>query len=364
MPKPIHYIDSVKLDQLKKAVSIRYGLNVKSSIDCKKIASMMNKEGVNRLSSSTIYRFFFQPFNHKCYLDTLDKLSIYAGFKSWADFICDGSIKNKLSGNPISIDMIDKSLITKCILGKEYKALYNYLYDLPEVLEEKEKVRIGLAIYRGLFLNNNNIDFYKKFCKLPFMRNVFFEEFADPDFHIKDYAIGLGYYLENIDPHNSLAELQDYIFGNSLLFRYYFKSGVIEKAKLFGKKLYNEKGPDMLDNKAIHIFPESRYMSYKVLYELLFGSKNKLYQYQDNLLGYCENKVRSSSEVENKILFYNTVDTFLIAQSHNSRIKQAKNLFKDVLPVISLEKSLTPIKIQKLIEPNGLKRIFNSYELF
>jgi hypothetical protein len=132
-----------------------------------------------------------------------------------------------------------KSLLNINIHYGGLKPLYHFLEQFPLDLEFNKKIILGEDVYASLKSNqNSNIEFYKQFHSLPIIREGFFELLADPSFSIPDYEIGLGYYLKNIKPHESMRSMQDYIFANSLLLRYYFLRGKKENVIKIGNELY------------------------------------------------------------------------------------------------------------------------------
>jgi hypothetical protein len=72
----------------------------------------------------------------------------------------------------------------------------------------------------------------------------------------------------------SVATLQDYVFSQSVLFRYYFLIGKKEDAFTIGKKIYQETPIPSSDLDTIYLFPNIRYRAYKIWFNQLLGDKN------------------------------------------------------------------------------------------
>jgi hypothetical protein len=143
----------------------------------------------------------------------------------------------------------------------------NYLEQFPNEINSNNKFLIGHELFDSLKSNpNSNIDFFKKFNNIPIVRSSFFEIMADPDFSIPQYEQGLMYYLENSKPHQSIQSLQDYVFANSMLLRYYFKSNNKNKLLTIGNLLYKELELTQDELDSLYIFPKMRNLSYKLFY--------------------------------------------------------------------------------------------------
>ena len=203
-------------------------------------------------------------------MHTLDILAQFLGFKDW--FSLEKYFNEIKEFKHLYGVFPDKqqydSLLSLNIHHGDLKPLYKFLEQFPTDISTDKKFIIGEDIYSSLKSNpNNNLEFYKQFHNLPIVREGFFEYLADPNFSIPDYEVGLGYYLRNVKPHESLRSLQDFIFANSLLLRYYFFKGNKEGVLKIGKELYSNLLLSEDDLKEIYVFPKMRYFAYRLLYD-------------------------------------------------------------------------------------------------
>lgn len=274
MPKPKYSITNTLIRGLKWYLDVKVGFIISNQQDCRKVSELIKIETGGSISDSTLYRvFLWQKNQNTPYLHTLEILAQYIGYSSWRTLEKEIIEMNNFQ---FSLGIMNEqknysSLLKLCIHTNSLRPLQNYLEQFPTEININNKFLIGHELFDSLKSNpNNNIDFFKKFNNIPIVRASFFEIMADPDFSIPHYEQGLMYYLENSKPHQSTQSLQDYIFANSMLLRYYFKTNKKTNLLAIGKRLYKELelSPEELDS--LYIFPKIRYLSYKLyyLYEL------------------------------------------------------------------------------------------------
>jgi hypothetical protein len=189
--------------------------------------------------------------------------------------------------------------------------LYHFLEQFPTDISFDKKVILGEDIYKSLKTNpNGNLEFYKQFHSLPIIREGFFEIFADPDFSIPDYEMGLSFYLNTIKPHQSFKALQDYIFANSLLLRYYFLKGKKDTVLTLGKDLYLALSLSEKDLKEMYVFPKMRYFCYRLFYDEATTGFNQ--NYFDWLIDFIFRELENANLIETRIIIHTVCDTLQI----------------------------------------------------
>jgi hypothetical protein len=305
--------------------------------DCRKVCELFELKGLPVISESTLYRLFLlEGSDNIPYLQTLDILAKFCNYKDWYSL---EKQLNELSTFEWSFGKVHVknrntlSLLTSCIHNNELKSVYNFAEQFDETLEIEKKFILGSEFYKALKTNPNKNDlFFKNFSKLPIIRESFFEYMADPTFIIPNYEIGLKYYLFGIKPEHSIKSLQDFVFGNCLLFRYYFLLKNKSETKKLGIKLYETYNFSVKDLAQIHVFPRIRYFAYKLLYLNTIGSSIEIEKYEDWLLNYVSKKLQKLTLEEKRILFHTIADTFVNnSVTKIGQHKELKLMFIDVL---------------------------------
>jgi hypothetical protein len=314
MPKPIHKISDYNLSHLKSKLEEKLTFRIITKLDCKKASESIQLENDKSISESTIYRLFLLEGNKNTpYQHTLDILAQFIGQKDWFSFenylteITD--FQNLYGVFPDQQQY--KSLLSFNIHHGGLKPLYHFLEQFPTDISLDKKVILGKDIYKSLKNNpNNNVQFYKEFHTLPIIREGFFELLADPDFSIPDYEMGLSFYLNNIKPHHSIKALQDYIFANSLLLRYYFIKGKKANVLELGKALYLDLSLSEKDLGAVYVFPKMRYFCYRLFYDEATVGFNQ--NYFDWLLDFIFRELENTNLIETRIIIHTVCDTLQI----------------------------------------------------
>ena len=314
MPKPIHKISDYNLNHLKSKLEEKLTFRILTKLDCKKASEAIQFENDKSISESTIYRLFLLEGNKNTpYQHTLDILVQFIGQKDWFSF--ENYLKEITDFQHLygvfPGQQQYKSLLSFNIHQGGLKPLYNFLEQFNSDLSYDKKLILGEDIYTSLKNNpNSNLEFYKEFHALPIIREGFFELFADPNFSIPDYETGLSFYLNTIKPHHSIKALQDYIFANSLLLRYYFLKGKKDNVLELGKALYLDLSLSEKDLNEIYVFPKMRYFCYRLFYdEATVGFSQN---YFDWLLDFIFKEIENTNLIETRIIIHTVCDTLQI----------------------------------------------------
>jgi hypothetical protein len=279
---------------------------------------------------------------HYPYLHTLEIIAEFLGYKNWFELEkrLFELIDFQYTFGAIPNDLGYTSLLSYNLRMDSLKPIYHFFEQFSSDLSIDKKAILGEEIFLSLRNCTNTLNFYKQFHTLPIVREGFFEIFADPEFTIPQYEIGLGYYLEGIKPRDSVKAFQDYIFANSLLLRHYFLSGMKEKVLEIGCLLYKniELDKNILDE--IYIYPKIRYLSYKLLYTYVQNGFDQ--EYWDWLYDYSITITADLPELERRIVVHTILDVLQI----NSTLQvKTYNNYQSLYPELF---SLQPTYVSKL----------------
>jgi hypothetical protein len=146
--------------------------------------------------------------------------------------------------------------------------------------------------------------------------------------------------------------LQDYIFANAVLFRYFYFNDIL-KAKEIGKKLY-DLPISSKEFDAIYIFPKARYVAYKMWYLHLNEAKNNtLIDYLDEVNYFIENEFNKSNLIiEINIIFETYIE--VVQQLNLVQLEQKINTLYDT-KIKSLK--ISNLSTIKPMHSNGLLNI-------
>jgi hypothetical protein len=313
MPQPKYKISTQLLNSLKWELEKKVYYPINTKLDCKKIAQLFQQKTGKSISESTLYRMFLWNENqHTPYIHTLEIIAEFLDYNNWFE------LENRLYEliqfqNVFGAFPNEKhytSLLSLTLNHGSLKPLYEFLHQFSSELSLDKKAILGEEIFLALSNNKNNIQFFKLFNTVPVVREGFFEIFADPEFSIPHYEIGLNYYLNQIKPHKSEKDLQDYIFANSLLLRHYFIRGLKDKVLEIGKRLYIDFQLDENSLNDIYIFPKSRYLSYKLLFLYVQNGFNQTYW--EWLYDFAIKSAIILPEVEKRIVIHTLLDVLQI----------------------------------------------------
>jgi hypothetical protein len=362
MPKPIHELSPFVYSELRKYIRLKTSLLIHTKTECERLSSQIKDQTQILISASTLYRIFIAEENSKPYLNTLNGLSVFCGFKDWYEF---ENHVNELARFDFSYGKIHinekpvSSFIKICVHNNQLDVLYQYASQFPEEIDFEKKIRIGYELYQSLLDNpNSNLAFFDKFSGLPLIRGAFFEYMADPDFKIKDYEYGLKCYLKYCEPAVKLNDYRDVIFAKSMLFRHYYISGHIDNANQLGKELYQTGIKKKFDFDSLYIFPKFRFLAYQLFYKHLNADNDSVLAYKQYLLEYCENNISNWSSFEQSVAFYNVAEVFSITKANKSTVEHLKKIFQELLsklPKSKINKSLD--KLLPYFQENGLIKL-------
>ena len=330
MPKPKHELLEYRKKEIFKKICVQVGFPIFTKLDCKKVSELITESGFSGISESTIYRLFLWKGNkNRPYLHTLNTLAKFCGYESWNDFELKQQELDSLMfgfGKFHKSKVEVKSLISICIHENELKPLYTYTEQFEAIDDSEIKSTFAKEIFNSTLTNSNNEHFFKAFHHFPIIREFYFELLADPTFSIPNYESGIELYLKNIKPENSTKDLQDFIFGNCLLFRHYFLSKKIFKAKKLGKILFENLKLTDQQMREIHVFPVARYLSCKLMYLDMKNNLVETFDFIEELHSFLAKRMSEISLHEQRILFYNIGEAYifngLISQQDHTHLKQ------------------------------------------
>ncbi|MEN9400557.1 MAG: hypothetical protein RL632_1660 [Bacteroidota bacterium] len=370
MPKPNYVLSDYLKKELYKLVCIRLGFPIRSKLDCRKLSEQITTEGHSSISESSLYRLFLHHgSSNRPYLHTLDILARFCGFNGWNDF---EEQQNKLDSFVRGYGLFPqnrtslKSLISVCIHTDEIKPLIHYTEQFNDITDVDLKVKFAEEIFQSTLTNSDNRLFFRQFCRFPVIREYYFEFLADPSFSIPNYEEGIHCYLSGLRKDERLRDLQDYVFGNCLLFRHYFISGQLNKAGSIGKELYERMNLNENQLTEIGVFPTARYFSCKIIYFELKKDKKRMTELIEELFDYLERKMVGQTREEQRIFFFSLGECFILStlidlQIHDRLKVMFSHLF-DVMPSKLYDQKLD--KIIPYFNQNGsLYHLLNNSNL-
>ena len=141
-----------------------------------------------------------------------------------------------------------------------------------------------------------------------------------------------------------------------MLFRHYFLSGNTPGAKKTGKRIFEMMEIDSRELNSIFIFPQIRFLSYKLLYLEISGAPlSKQCDHIHMLIDFCRTRTRSMSNEAARIVLYTVGETFSHSEQGSKFLDELNDIFRKVLHY--LPDSLFSGNLSALlnhIEPNGL----------
>jgi hypothetical protein len=316
---------------LSDLIYIKTGLYITNKNDCKKLSQLISEKKLGYLSESTLYRYFLHPNSPtKPYKNTLHVLAQFCGFDSWNHFqyYCD---TDQLHKNVSFLTSTLNKIISEFISKENFDGLIT-IFKSIENENYKTKEFVGLFVIKAfekvncfdkfIFLHGNNL----------FVRNILMESLFDPNYRIPGYTNAIENYLyhTSIDSKNYL---QDIIFGNTVLYRYYYLRNQLEHQKI-GNLLYNS---NLLDSEInqIHLFPKSRYYAYKIWFinseNSEISEKNVKYE---ELINWFINEINSTITIIDLNIIYQTVEEVLDNEGLTELKAQLKNNYLEKLKVM------------------------------
>jgi len=323
--------DQFAADRLKMALSNKIGFMILSKPDCCKLSDILLKEQSGYLSESTIYRLFFQHQKHRPYKSTLDVICRFLGhndYYSFAESI--HSSRQQLHWNGISsAPGKSNGLVFYCIENEAKGALTDFFVETND-LSNEFKTDVSVAIFDSLLKSTQQDWFFKEFANQKYIREYFFEKSHDTKFRIKNYDKAYFNYLKGLKIEKEIGQFQDYLFGNCVLFRYYYLSGKRTLSEKQGKLLYSQKLDVSAHQAELFIFPFIRFTAYKLWYlQLTSAPEVEMLSYSWYLIDLCKKLKNGLSNMEQRIVFHTLAETFIYSRVPVSFHWELKSLFKD-----------------------------------
>ena len=357
MPIKNPHFDEYALECLKFKFSEKIGFIISNRPDCYKLSEIINQSGYGSVSDTTIYRMFFSIKKHTPFKHTMDILAMFLGYKNSIELLESiNSTRNSLDYNGINtLQDTSNNLMFYCIENGAYKPLQDYFYsleDAPVYLKEK----VGLSLYDNLLKSTKQVQIFNEFSNHKFFREYFLEIAHDPKFRIKNYEFAYLKYLEGIDKNKGIQQFQEYIFGNSVLFRHYYLNNQYTNAELVGDRIYSNILSIEAFEKDVYIFPFIRFVAYKLWYlKMKRANLNEQMEYAYYLLELCKKRKTHVDFYEKKILFHTVAEAFLNSDLSEKFHWDLKEIFSKEFETLPDNLYSKHLKYSlHYFEPNGL----------
>ena len=323
-------LNNYYLLELKSQIALKLYFPIVGKADCAKLSEILLKEGYGSISETTLYRLFVNFYGKNPYQYTLNILSNYIGFASWEDFITTLE-SNNYSGNIIlnKPKQATDSLLFHCIANENYKSLHNYFDDIQNK-DHSFKVNVALDVYDSLLKIKKPELFFEEFIQNKFIKEYVLEDGFDPAFRIENYDYAYKLYSNEINTIDSITTMQDFVFSQSVLFRYFFISNKLPEALQIGGKIFDTNLFNSEDLEKIFIFPKIRFKAYKLWYlELTDKSRLSIEDYANEILEYCKYLSVNQDSICKKIIFHTVAEVFCHSSLSLKYHQQLKNIFLD-----------------------------------
>jgi hypothetical protein len=304
-------LDSFTLLELKSQIGVKLRFPINSKPDCKKLSEILLLEGFGSVSETTLYRLLVNYSGIVPYKNTLNILVNYIGYPTWENF---REVIENVS--PESLTIINKQainengLLYQCIALEADKPLQAYFESLSDKSHEYQ-FRAGLDVFDSLQQVKNPKRFFTTFIKNDFVKQYVLEYLFDPAFRIKDSDYAYSLYANTLKPSFTLLDLQDFVFSQSILFRYYYLQGALNKAIAVGKKIYGSNPIENNEIEALFIYPKIRLKAYKIwFFEMCGTDKTSIEDYVIELLDYARITYASLDALCKKAVFQSIAEVF------------------------------------------------------
>ena len=349
-------LHSFSLLELKSQIQVKLCFPLNSKPDCKKLSDVLLLEGYGSISETTIYRLFVNYSGIVPYKNTLNILVNYIGYPTWEKFR-----EATENVSPENITIINKQainengLLYQCIALEADKPLQAYFESLSDKSYEYQ-FRAGLDVFDSLQQVKNPKRFFTTFIKNDFVKHYVLEYLFDPAFRIKDSDYAYSLYPNDLKPSFTQADLQDFVFSQCVLFRYYYLQGALNKAIAVGKKMYVSNPIEHNEIEALFIYPRIRFKAYKIWFlELTSIDKTGIEDYVMELLAYAKNSYSTLDTLSKKAVFQAIAEVFCHVNIDYQYHLLLKEIFKNeyaLLPENLYEKSIK--NALPYFEANGL----------
>jgi hypothetical protein len=239
-------------------------------------------------------------------------------------------------------------------VGQYWKYLYSKASLLIEIFNSLEDENYKTKEFYGLktFLNFQNTNlfpsFIKKFGDNPFVRTILMEALYDPKHRIEGYAESIELYLNSANKQSASFE-QDAVFANAVLFRYYYLNKDL-KALEIGARLYDKGRVDVSDA-AIHVFPKTRFIAYKLWYlSMKKLAKKQLIDYQSFILHWIQIELEKTVSVLEISIIYQTI----IEVVQQLKLTEFEHQITQLIEQKLIQLNKGKIDLLKLNNANGL----------
>ena len=338
MPKPKYVVSTFEKDLLLHNIYMKTGIIIQTKRDCGKISKIVSDKN-KFISESTVYRLFvLRHKNYTPYMHTLNLLARFCGYENWADLVKKNqSTRNTLypNGYGESNNSFD-SILTCGIKLNDFTVLRKYMLQLSYQTPDTKCHMLGNQAFKGLMdAPKSCMSFYKLFCDVPVMRRSFFELLADPDFDLPYYDIAIQKYLNATKKDSSLQNIQDNMFGLSLLTRHYFLHNKSNPFENYSHMLSKYDNDVIRNRREINTFPKARFFLYKIFLYKAFKSEKQQYDYEEWLLDFITEEQKSFSFQDSKIWIHTILDmrSFLIEPiKFEKAVHSIINRFKNMYP--------------------------------
>jgi hypothetical protein len=332
---------------LIEAIYNKTGIYITTKNDCKLISQLIVNEKIGYLSESTLYRFFlYQNHSNKPYKNTYSILAKFCGYPDWHTFLKYFN-SNFLFNEPTFLNHSIDVVIKNFIQAQKFNSLVE-LFDSIEKETYKTKEFFGLKAFVNFKNTNLFPKFVEKFGDNSFVRNIIIESLYDPNHRINGYTEGIELYLKHTKI-TSATFLQDTIFANTVLFRYFYIKAD-KRAVEIGENLYrNANHSTNMDH--MHIFPKTRFLAYKFWFLNLKGASNTtINQYFEYFLETIKLEIEKTSFVIDLNIIYQTIVEVFEALKLTEQLKKIDFIIESKLLALNVLRT----EFQKLHNPNGI----------
>lgn len=330
------------------------GIYITNKNDCRLLSEYIIKDKIGYISESTLYRFFLHSHsNHKPYKNTYNILAQFCGFESWIEFLdyCD---INSLFKESNFLNNILDCFVSDLVVKQKFTSLLDF-FESMENENFKTKEYVGLKTFINFQKTNTFQLFIEKHGQNSFVRNILMESLYDPFHRINGYTQSYDYYLNFTNP-NEENYLQDFIFANAILFRYYYLNKD-NKSFEIGKKLY-EFPISSLEFDKIHLFPKTRFYAYKIWYLNLINAGEFI---QNNYLEYVMNwineNIKSSETIIEINIIYQTFNEVFQKLKLKEVQQKMKSIYEFQIKILEKKNTIDLVKIPH--NANGILNILS-----
>jgi hypothetical protein len=323
--------DQYTIEKLKSEIFKKIGWPISNKPDCAKLSELISQSKIGQLSESTLYRLFFQPDKHTLYKTTLDIICKFLGYKDSFEFIEKvDTTRGQLHINGINtLGNKRNSLVFHCIENTAKTPLLNFFEEFDEH-SHQFKTDVSITLFDSLLKSSQQDWFFKNFSDQKYIREYFLERGHDTKFRIKNYDQAYLKYLKHVKKDKDIYNFQDFIFGNCVLFRYYFLTKKSDQALQQARILYHEKLNVEAHQNELYIYPFIRYTAYRLWYlEMIRANGFEIESYGLFLIDLCSRLKEKLGFMEQKILFHTIAETFLYSSLPEKFHWNLKDLYKE-----------------------------------